>query len=428
LNAFPDDFLWGAATSAYPTEGGSFDTDWWRWEQRPGRIADGSSAKFAAGHYARFEGDLDLVRKLGHRAHLFCLDWGRIEPSRGRFDGEAIDHYHAVLDSLASRGIEPVCALHHTVLPAWLAGRGGWAHARAPSLFGRYAARVAAEYAGHCRWWIPLLEPMYGLSMAYIERAWPPGSANLVRAASALRNLVRAHGAACGSLRRHGTGVKVGVSMRGRVFAPADPNSVWDLRAARREQHRCNHWFPEALRRREAHGEAFDFFALSYYGAERIRFSAGRPLRLFRSLVDDDGNALPRPRPVPDPAGLGALVEDLARYGVPLIIAGNGVATADDALRCRFLLDHAATVRRCVGSGADIRGYFHYALLDGFEWDQGTGTRYGLVHVDPETLARTPNGSAYLFRDICENNALRPGVIERFCPGWQTPVAAGTGA
>ena len=431
MKAFPEGFLWGAATSAYPTEGGGFDSDWWRWEQRPGRIRDGSSAKFAGGLYECFEDDLDLMRKLGYRAYLFSLEWSRIQPARGLFDESAITHYHAVFDGLASRGIEPVCVLHHVSLPAWLAARGGWAHPRAARLFGQYAERVAAEYAGRCRWWIPILEPMHALNMAYVERIWPPASANLPRAVRALRNLVRAHGSAYQALHARQPEAMVGVSVRGRVFAPLDADRAWDLRTARREQRRCNHWFPEAVqrggllpwRRRRSGGQGpFDFLALSYYGSERIRFSAVRPFRLFSQTVAPEGKALRHAEPTPDSAGLESLIDEMGSYGVPILIAGNGVAADDDRVRCRFLLDHVATLERRIEKGADVQGYFYYALLDGFEWAEGLSPRYGLIHVDQASLARTPNPSAYLYKDICENNGLRAGVLARFCPGWRAPA------
>ena len=146
-----------------------------------------------------------------------------------------------------------------------------------------------------------------------------------------------------------------------------------------------------------------------------------KPFRLFTQAVDFEGQALRRAEPVPDPGGLESLIGEMGSYGVPILIAGNGVAADDDGARCRFSLDHVATVWRCVQSEADVRGYLHYALLDGFEWADGLSARYGLIHVDHDSQARTPNPSAYLYKDICESNGLRPGVPARFCPGWRAP-------
>lgn len=104
-------FLWGAAVSAHAVEGGNFNSDWWRWEQRPGRVRENGSSKVAADHFRRYREDIGLARKLGHGALLFNLEWSRIEPEPGRFDDGSIAHYGDVFDALAEAGLEPVCAL-----------------------------------------------------------------------------------------------------------------------------------------------------------------------------------------------------------------------------------------------------------------------------------------------------------------------------
>ena len=425
---FPDSFLWGAALSAYAVEGGNTQNDWGRWEQRAGRIRDDANAMAGSDHFNRYEADFDLAKKLGCRSLFFPIEWNRVHPAPEAFDETAIAHYHAVLDALVSRGIEPVCMLHHVTAPTWFSDRGGWAAASAPEAFARYTERMAWEYASKCRWWIPLHEPVYTLTMGYIERLWPPASANLIKATRAQENVAAAQTLAYDAIHEQRSDTMVGISVRGRVFAPLDERSSWDLRTARREHRRCNlfyfnvitegrwPWFEGGKRNIS---EAMDFVALSYFGSETVRFAALKPSRLLAQLTDSAGNVLPEPRPRTDPGGLRALLRRMGRYDAPIVVTGNGIATADDGVRCHYLLDHLGVIRSCLDEGVDIRGYFHYSLLDGFEWTDGYSARYGLIHVDRETFARTPNPSAYLYKDICEHGALREGAIAKHCPDWR---------
>ena len=418
----------GSALSAHTVEGRGFDCDWWRWEQRPGRIPQEANAAVAADHYERFEADVDLARQFGLRAHLFTVEWSRIQPAPDTFDEPSIAHYEAVVDALTARGIEPVCVLHHVTVPSWFAEQGGWSHPEAPDLFSRYAERMARHLGPKCRWWIPIHEPVYALSTGLIEGLWPPGLSQPWHAARALRHVLHAHAKAYRAIHDHRADALVGASLRARLFSPLDAYSAWDVRTARREGFRYNHLYLRALaegrslllRRADPHiARSVDFIGVSYRGSETVHFSAFRPLRLCAALTDPPGARLPAPKPQPDARGFSRVLDELGRYGLPILVTGNGVATDDDGERCRFLLDHLGVVLDCLKKGIDIRGYLHYALLDGFEWHDGYTARYGLFHVDRETLVRTPNNSAYLYKDVCEHRELRPGAIERFCPGWR---------
>ena len=421
-------FLWGAAVSAHAVEGSNFNSDWWGWEQRPGRVRDSASSKVAADHFTRYREDFGLARKLGHRALLFNLEWSRIEPKPGRFDDGVLEHYGDVFEGLAGAGLEPVCALHHGTSPGWFADLGGWAGADAARQFQRYAQKVAEAFGKRCRWWIPILEPMHLVEMSYVEGLWPPGRGGVLDGAKAFVNIVQAHACAWRALHAVRGDAMVGASTRARRFRPLNAHSAWDYRAAMRETARCNHWLFDAVTGgkwpripvagpAEVSGTA-DFLAFSYYGMEVAKFSAMRPGRLFTQVVDDAGCPVRNPLPQPCAEGLREIIDAYGRYDLPLLISGNGVGTGDDVERCGFMLDHVSVVLDCMKQGADLQGYFWYSLLDGFEWTEGYGPRYGLIHVDPSSQARTPNASAYLYRDICESGMVRRGVVDQFCPGW----------
>lgn len=439
--ACPTAFLWGTSLAAHQVEGDNYHSNWWRWEQRPGRIRDGSTSQTGAGHYERFEADFEMARLLGCRALLFSLEWSRIEPREGHFDAEALKHYAAVFDALKRHELEPMCVLRHGTTPLWFAERYGWSHRKAAECFARYAKCVAENFGPLCRWWIPVFEPMFEVAAAYLEGVWPPDRLGqsqkpflrllgVCRAPAALQNLARAHAAAYHIIHAQRPDALVGVSVRGRLLDPLDDRSAWDVRTARREHHRANHLLVRVL----IHGRrsfpigaepllkgTADFIGVSYYGKETVRFTVCHPERLFALRTDSRGRPVPLSHVVAYPEGLRVILKELAEYGLPLVVTGNGIAAEDDALRCRYLLDHVAVLGRCLREGLNVRGYFHRSLLDGFEWEEGYALRYGLVHVDRETLARTPNPSAFLYKDICETGELRAGAVARFCPGWRDP-------
>lgn len=401
MAAFPAGFLWGASTSAHQVEGGCYHNDWWRWEQRPGRIRDGATSQIASGHYDRFLSDFDLARRLGHTAHLFSIEWSRIEPEPGAYQEEAIAHYRSVFAALEERGLEPICALNHVTIPAWFAAEGGWSHPGAVRRFCEFAQRVLREWAPHGRWWVPFHEPVYTLHMGYEAGAWPPGGRNASAYRAAVLSVARAHVETYRILKEMRPDAQVGVSVRVRDAMPADPESPWDTRVARRTRQQSARAFIDAVA--GLTNEAFDYIGVSYYGRERSEFSPWRELRRIAGL----GAGVSDRYRDPNPEGLCTALRELAVYARPLIVTGHGMAAEDDGIRCRLLLDHIEQVSRIIAEGIDVRGYIFRSFLDGFEWDEGYTARYGLVHVERGSLARTPNPSAYLFKDICEANAIR---------------------
>jgi beta-glucosidase len=427
--AFPEGFLWGATLLAHQVEGGNYAGDWWRWEQRPGRIRDGGNSQMAADHARRYEEDFELAGRLGLRALFFSIAWSRVQPAPNSFDEAAIEQYRTMLHALTSRRIEPVCVLYHGVSPSWFTASGGWRRPEAPEAFSKYAARMAAEFAGECQWWIPFHEPMEGIRMAYIEGLWPPGKRNPVAAYRVAQHVKRAHARAYEAIHAARSDVSVGVALRGRACEPQDPDRSWDVRALQYQEAWPRRFLspPSAWLRWPLHETArtygaadppLDFLGVGFYGRETVRFTPLRWRQGCAQYTDREGRTVPAGSVEPDARSFERVLHDMGRYRLPLLITGNGIATSDDAARCAYLLDHLAVVHRALEQGLDIRGYFHRAFLDGFEWTQGYTARYGLVHVARESLARTPNPSAYLYRDICESGTIRRGTVTRFYPEW----------
>ncbi len=416
---FPDTFLYGAAIGAHQVEGNDFESDWWRWEQRPSRIHDGETSERGAGHLTRYEADLELARKLGHNAVCLTLSWPRIHPEPDRFDLDALAHYRHVFTHALACELTPVCVLHHVTQPVWFSARGGWAAADAASLFQTYARQVAETLGDLCRWWLPVYEPEFWLTRTYRERRWPGWEGARGGYRAALRQLANAQRLAASALRERAPEAQVGLSVRGAIVEPMDRYSPWDTRAATHEQHRLNRRFIEEAANAADGNDAFmDFIGLSFYGKTRVRFA---PLYLRGGCalpVDAAGH----PTGIDDARisadGFDELLAEFASLRKPILLTGMGVASDCDRTRCLFLRDHVETLLRSMqkyGDALDVRALFYAALLDGFEWHHGYTHRYGLVHVRHPGLERTPNPSAWFLKDIAAHGCIREGARKNFC-------------
>ncbi len=390
---FPDGFLWGAATSSHQVEGGQTN-DWSEWEKK-GQVNDGSVSGAASGHYGRFEEDFDLARALGHTAHRFSIEWSRIEPAEGSWNEHEIEHYRAVVRALKERGMEPYVTLWHFTNPLWFSGSGGWERQDAPDLFARYAARMVAALP-EVTHWITINEANVYALLAYLIGYWPPEVANPRRAYRVFQRLVDAHGSAYRAMKRANPDLDVGSAHSMIAFDPAHAGRVLDRWATRT----ANAWYNDRWLRLTA--DASDFFGINHYTRQDVTFRSPRQpvhAEFTGEPKSDYGWQL-------YPEGMYRVLAHASRYRRPIVITENGIADARDRLRERYIREYLAQVHRAIGDGADVRGYFHWSLLDNFEWREGFSKRFGLVAVDTKTLTRTVRPSARYYAGICSSNTL----------------------
>lgn len=428
MSTFPPDFLWGASISAHAVEGGHYSSDWWRWEQRPGRIAGDATSQTASDHWNRFREDIALARKLGLGALSVSLEWSRIMPREGEVDPAALEHYGQVLEAMRAECIKPIVALYDVTLPEWFASGGGWLRNDGPGVFEAYAQRVASALGSLSRYWVPLMTPVDTVRRAHLWGLWPPGQRSMRAGWKALRHMAAAHAAAFRAFRQAAPEARIGASVLAEVLHPADASRPWDLRAAQWERALSNTVWPHALTSGEwpkpfgnhpALADTADFIGISYYGAQHVRF---RPWRNGIAVRVTSRGERAKPHEYDrDANGLTGVLTELAAFEKPLVVLGNGIATEDDRARRHYLLEHVAAVQRALEAGIEVKGYMHRSLLDGFEWERGYDAHYGLVHVHRETLARTPNPAAYLYRDIAGSRGIGRGALARYCPNWDPP-------
>lgn len=419
-SAFPRGFLWGTATAAHQVEGGNDSNDWWDWESLPGRIHDGTRSGDAAGWWrGRAEEDLALAAELGQNAHRLSLEWSRLEPEPGTWNDAAFARYEEILGAARERGLATMVTLYHFTLPRWAAQAGGWLWDEMPRRFERFCERCAARLAPLVDLWGTINEPGVLAFMGYASTHWPPGTGKARSGFAALGNLMRAHALGYHAVRRAATGARVGIMFNMPLFEPARPRHPLDRLAARAQDWGMNGVTLEALRRGmllpplaavpqriEGLQGACDFLGVNYYGRLAVRFDLRSEIPLGRHVQEPSTRTEWADWGQPCPRGLTEQLLRLARFGVPLYVTENGLYDNADQQRPRFLVDHVRAVAEAIHRGADVRGYFHWSLVDNFEWAEGWSARFGLLALDRETGRRTPRRSAEIYATICRANGV----------------------
>ncbi|MHB8508271.1 MAG: glycoside hydrolase family 1 protein [Candidatus Dormibacteria bacterium] len=428
---FPDRFLWGAATAAHHVEGNNTNSDWWEWEQLPGKIKDGSRSGAACEHYSRYRADFEMLHDMGHNAHRLSIEWSRVAPSPGVIDSVAVAHYRDVLTTLVGLGMEPLVTLHHFTNPTWFSRMGGFAADSSVDHFRDFARLCAREFGDLVRLWTTFNEPNVYWYYGYVIGEWPPEKRDLGLGMRVWRNMLRAHAAAYGEIKSapHGSASQVGVAQHLRVFAPGNPWSPLDRVVASVPRVTFNHWFlrgcetgfagfPLGLAERvpQAAG-TLDWIGVNYYSRDMVAFKLDAPRAVFSRNFVMPGAELSDYRMEVYPEGLHTVLRDTwERYRKPLYITENGVADATDSLRPRALVGHLAEAARALRDGVDLRGYMHWSTMDNFEWAEGYAMRFGLIHVDFETQARTARPSAALYSRIIARNGLSWAQVQQYYP------------
>lgn len=408
---FPPGFLWGTSTSAHQVEGDNRWNDWWEYEQ-DGRLPHRSGA--ACRHYQLFERDFEMARALGQNAHRFSIEWSRIEPSEGTWNPDALAHYDEVIRALATRGLEPIVTLHHFTNPAWFLRRGGWSRSDSAALFARYVEHVVSHLGPAVTYWLTVNEPTVYVMQGYIFGEWPPClKAAWVEATLVFRNLARAHVAAYRVLHRHCPDARVSFAHSAPLIRPCNPARIRDRAAAAIRNailNRAFYYLIGARTRDPRRSRHIDFIGLNYYTRNVVR-SSGLGLG---SMVGHECRAPHHGDDGPIstigwemfPSGLTTILEDFSRYGLPLLVTENGIATDDETLRRRFVVEHLAALGEALERGVDVMGYLYWSLIDNFEWALGTTARFGLAAVNTTTQERILRPCSRDFERVCRGNSL----------------------
>lgn len=416
---FPKHFLWGASTSSHQTEGGTLN-QWTVWElAHAAELAKHAQKRLASpiyhhvadlpiwqeikreaadpnnyvsghgiDHYRRYKEDFDLIKDLNLNAFRFSVEWSRIEPVEGEWDQKAIDHYHDYIAELKRRGIIPMMNLWHWSMPVWFTDKGGLKKRRNLKYFYRFVQKIADEYGADLKYIVTLNEPNVYTTLSYLTGEWPPQEKSLVSFIRVYWNLTRVHRRSYRILKYRHPHLQVGIAAQLANIASKRPHNLFDVIQTEWMRYFWNWWFIRRMRREQ------DFVGFNYYFTDYYRFGKF------------DGPADP-PLPYSDlgwymePEGLYPLLLRVwDHYKKPIIITENGLADRHDNYRQWWLEQTILAMEKALGEGVDLQGYFHWSLLDNFEWSTGWWPKFGLIAVDREHgMKRTVRPSAKWFAE-----------------------------
>jgi beta-glucosidase len=424
---FPPGFLFGAATSAYQIEGHGFGgagrTQWDDFAATPGNVVRAENGARACDHLHRWEEDLDLLRGANLDVYRFSCSWARVLPEgRGAVNAAGLDFYDRLVDGLLARGLKPAATLYHWELPSALLDLGGWRNRDIAGWLADYATVLMRRIGDRLWSAAPINEPWCVAWLSHFMGLHAPGVRDIRAAARAMHHVGLGHGQAIAAMRALGLR-NLGAVVNLEYGQPADA-SPQAAAAARRYDGIYNRWFLGAFFHGEYPADVLEGLAPHLpAGWETDMATIRAPVDWLginyytRKLIAPDSGPWPALREVPGPLpktqtgweicpeGIGVFLRraqaDYSR-GLPIYVTENGMASADpggrgnrieDAARIAYLAAHLNELRGAIADGVPVAGYFVWSLIDNYEWTHGYDMRFGLVHVDFDTLERRPKAS-----------------------------------
>jgi beta-glucosidase len=438
---FPKDMKWGTATASYQIEGAAFEDGrglsiWDTFSHTPGKVVNGDNGDVACDSYHRYEEDIVIMKELGIDTYRFSVSWPRIFPNgTGDINPRGLEFYHKFVDKLIENGIEPMCTLYHWDLPQALQDIGGWENRETIDAFVQYAQTIFKEFRGKIKNWITLNEPWCISFLSNHLGAHAPGNRDLQLAVDISHHLLLAHGRVVKKFRELGLEGQIG-------FAP---NTTWldpystkqeDIDACHREIGHFVEWFMDPVFKGEypqfmidwfkkkgvelhiqegdleTIRQPIDFLGINYYTGHIARYKESSGL-FDVEFIEMGYERTDIGWPIYPEGFYKVLTYITNRYGnVPIYITENGACYNDepingkveDGRRIKYLQQHLTALSQAIESGANIKGYFVWSLMDNFEWAEGYSKRFGIVHVDYQTLKRTKKDSYYWYKKAITNN------------------------
>lgn len=403
--------LWGVSVSHYQVEGHD-PCDWTDWELSA--RTRGEPCGGGMGSWERYEEDARLAALAGANAFRFSVSWSRSQPSRDRVDVESLERYASLVRELHALDLEPCVTLFHYTHPRWFHTETPWTSSRSVDAFVEFARHTALAFGRTVRMWTIFNEPLVFLLAGFIDGQIPPGLSDTSAARAALANIFRAHALAAQEIRSINPEAAIGIAHNMMSFAPErawNPLDAALAAAAHRfynlamlRAFRTGRWrmtLPPATLFRGSFPllvDSLDFIGVNFYSRLHMRFPGRRRWQGDFDYVDRSGRGLTDNGWEIVPEELERMLRYAASFGLPLVVTENGLADREDSRRATFIRDHAAAVQRAENSGVPVHGYFHWSLLDNYEWLDGYGPAFGLYEVDRATGERRPRGSLGTFR------------------------------
>lgn len=444
---FSEDFVWGAAAASYQIEGAAFEEGkglsvWDVFTRKEGAIKNNDNGDIACNHYHRYKEDVQIMKEIGLKAYRLSISWPRVIPDgKGRKNEKGLDFYDRLVDELLANGIEPYITLFHWDYPFELYKQGGWLNPASPDWFADYTEIVVQRLSDRVRNWITINEPQVFVNLGHGDGSHAPGvklsTAELLQIA---HNVLIAHGKAVQVIRGNSKqGCQIGLAPSESPAIPVN-NIPENIEAARKDTFSVRKrglwavsWWMDPVFAGKYPEDGLEIFEkyLPDIKDEDMKIIS-QPLDFFgvniytgvKVGVDKDGRAVDMKEKdgYPRTAFYWPLTPEALywgprfyyeRYKKPIIITENGMSSIDwvsldgqvhDPQRIDFLERYLRELKRAAEEGIDIRGYFHWSIMDNFEWAQGYLERFGLVYVDYGSGERILKDSAYWYRELINTN------------------------
>lgn len=426
---FPRGFVWGTATSSHQVEGSNHNNDWSVWEEQPGKILNGDKAGLASGWWSgKWKDDLDRAVETGQNAHRLSIEWSRVQPTPDSWDEDAIEFYRQLLRGMHQRSLMPFVTIHHFTNPIWVTEFGGWENPEVIGWFEAYTRKIVAALKEYCKLWVTINEPNVYWFNGYVLGVFPPGKQDIPAAFKVAVNLVKAHAAAYKAIHELQPAAEVGIAHNAQTIIPERTWLPFDNWGAAIVSRAFNASFPEAIRngklsilhRSERVPEAVgtqDYFGLNYYTQTQFRFNPFNAKGLFHELRFEKDDLLSENGFIANkPDGFYSALKWAKSFGLSIYVSENGVEDGKDTMRPRYLVEHLHQLWRAVNYNWPVKGYFHWSLVDNFEWERGWSQRFGLWGLDINTLARIRRKSVDVYQSICQDNAISSQMVQKYVP------------
>jgi len=406
---FPENFIWGIATSAHQVEGNNLNNNWYLFENQIKKnnipnIYNGDRSGLASNHWNLYDKDIQLMKKLGVDHYRFSIEWSKIEPEQGVFDYTIIDHYQKKIDALINNKITPVITLHHFTNPIWFEEKGAFEKSENIKYFVDFSSFAFKQFSSSVLFWCTINEPMVYVYEGYFNGVFPPAKKDPVLAIKVLKNMLNAHVLVYKRLKTMTNGNKVKIGMVKNIFQFDPLNRLnildWYMSSLLNDiftnepinffkNGRSSFFMPGFVNDQIVNDDAkssLDFIGLNYYSRFHVKgkINLSEPF-IFKTRKQDIQTDMNYPM---YPEGIYKALKTIDKLNVPIYITENGIADSTDSNRAIFINQYLYSTNKALREGVDVKGYFYWSLMDNFEWAKGYSMKFGLYEVDFKTQER----------------------------------------
>jgi beta-glucosidase len=423
-----ENLMLGTATASTQIEGGDTNNTWYKW-CKEGHISDSSSCITACDHWNRVEQDVDILKSLHVQTHRMSLEWSLIEPKAGEYSKKAIEHYRNEIQLLLDNNIKPLVTLHHFSEPQWFQNMGGWKESKNSELFVEYVRFIIENLGDLVCEWITFNEPNVYTIFGYLTGSYPPGTKNLFEYFRVESEIIKTHIRIYDLIHKIRNQKKfkgktmVGVAIHIRIF---DGISLIGKITASVVNYFFNEIFMEGMTKGQLlfplskngykykKGSYVDFIGINYYTRNIVEFVLN-PLNYFHKCMNDKD--LDKTDLGWDiyPEGIYIVSKKYYnKYKLPIYITENGISDKYDNRRANFIIDHLSYITKATNEGVKIERYYHWTLMNNFEWLYGETGNFGLYNCNFHTQERKAKTSANLYTELCNKKELTMEMIDEF--------------